>query len=147
MSYFIRFLLADGPPPALDDISLALQTLDDAALLARDAAEPGRADLYFGDTLYAEIELNEPGDDLFEEDRDELLDELGKQDAPGVADAAAALRAATGAVVLRVYEPGHDDPARLNALIDWLFETRTGVLQVDEEGFFDRAGRRIVALL
>jgi hypothetical protein len=147
MSYFMRFFVADGPPPTLDDISAALQALDDKALLARDASEPNHGDLYYEDALYAEVELNDPGDDLFAEDRDELLDELGKQDAPGVDEAAAALRAATGAMVLRVYEPGHDDPARLNALIDWLFATRTGVLQVDEEGFFDRAGRRIVALL
>lgn len=143
----MRFFLADGPPPALDEMAAALMMGDPASLLVRDSAEPGRADLYFSDVLYAEIELNAPGDEIFDEDRDELAEELDKQDDPGADEAKKALAGATGAVVLHVFEPGHDDYTRLNLLIDWLFETRTGVLQVDEEGFFDRTGRRIVALL
>ncbi len=143
----MRFFLVDGPPPALEEVAEALTTRDASSLLTRDAAEPGRGDLYFGDVLYAEIEVNSVGDDVFDEDCEDLLDELGKQDDPGGDEARNALLSATSAVVLRVFEPGHDDFARLNLLVEWLFETRTGVLQVDEEGFFDHTGHRIVALL
>jgi hypothetical protein len=141
----MRFFLSDGPPPALTE--LAAVSAEDGGMIAQDASESGRGDLYFGDALYAEVECNRPGDEIFEEDRGDLLDELAKQDDPAAGEAASALTAATGAVVLRVYEPGHDDWPRLNRLIDWLFETRAGVLQVDEEGFFDCDGRKIVALL
>jgi hypothetical protein len=143
----MRFFLADGPPPTMAAIAAALGQRDSSALLAHDGVEDARADLYFADTLYAEIEVNTPGDEVFDEDRDELLDELAKQDDPQAAEVAEHLRQTTGAVVLCVYEPGHEDYRRLNLLIDWLFETRVGVLQVDEEGLFDRYGRRIVALL
>ncbi|HYO89795.1 MAG TPA: hypothetical protein VER79_14190 [Candidatus Limnocylindrales bacterium] len=147
MSYFMRFFLTDGPPPSVDAIAAALGQRDSAVLLTHDGAEDARADLYFADKLYAEIEVNSLGDEVFDEDRDELLDELAKQDDPRAAEAAEHLRETTGAVVLCVYEPGHEDYPRLNLLIDWLFETRAGTLQVDEEGLFDRYGRRIVALL
>lgn len=143
----MRFFLADGLPPALDEMMAALKIGDPGSLLVRDSAETGRGDLYFGDVLYAEIELNAPGDEIFDEDCGELAEELDKQDDPGAEEAKKALAEATGAVVLHVFEPGHDDYARLNLLIDWLFETRTGVLQVDEEGFFGRDGKKIVALL
>jgi len=147
MSYFMRFFLSDGPPPSLDEMEAVLAAMDAAALIARDAAEPASGDLYFDGVLYAGVEVNAPGDDMFEEDRLDLLDELVKQDDPHAAEAVDAVRWATGAVVLRVYEPGHDDWPRLNLIVDWLFDTRAGLLQVDEEGFFDRTGRKIVALL
>lgn len=143
----MRFFLADGPPPLLDDLANVVRSADAAGLIARDAAEPARGDLYYGDVLYAELEVNRPGDEIFEEDCADLLDELNKQDDPRAELAATALRSSTGAVVMRVYEPGHDDYPRLNVLIDWLFAHRAGVLQVDEEGFFDRDRKRIVALL
>jgi len=143
----MRFFLADGPPPPLDDLGQVIRSNDATGLIARDAAEPARGDLYYGDVLYAELEINRPGDEIFDEDCADLLDELAKQDDPRADVASAALRSATGAVVIRVYEPGHDDYPRLNVLIDWLFAHRAGLLQVDEEGFFDRDGQRIVALL
>ncbi|MFN8379266.1 MAG: hypothetical protein U0452_11405 [Anaerolineae bacterium] len=143
----MRFFMSDGPPPSLDDLAAMVAASNPPGMLARDAAEPARGDLFFGDVLYAEIEVNAPGDEIFEEDRLDLLDELAKQDDPNAAEAVDAVRWATGAVVLRVYEPGHDDWPRLNLIVDWLFDTRAGLLQVDEEGFFDRTGRKIVALL
>lgn len=143
----MRFFLTGGPPPLLDDLAAAVTAADPSGLVARDAAEPARGDVYFGGVLYAEVEANGPGDEIFEEDRLDLLDELAKQDDPNAAEAVEVVRWSTGAVVLRVYEPGHDDWPRLNLLVDWLFATRTGLLQVDEEGFFDRDGRKIVALL
>ena len=143
----MRYFLADGPPPALAELQAALSAAESSGLLTTDPSEPERGDLYFSDVLYAEIEVNTPGDEIFDEDRDELLDELGKQDDPKAREAAQALANATGAVVFRVYEPGHDDWPRLSVLVNWLLDTRDGVLQVDEEGIFDRSGRKIVALL
>lgn len=143
----MRFFLTGGPPPSLGDLAAAVTAADPSGLVARDAAEPARGDLYFGGVLYAELEANGPGDEIFEEDRLDLLDELAKQDDPNAAEAVEVVRWSTGAVVLRVYEPGHDDWPRLNLIVDWLFATRTGLLQVDEEGFFDHDGRKIVALL
>ena len=141
----MRFFLSDGPPPALAELAAVVAA--DGGLIAGDASEPGRGDLYFDGALYAEVEVNAPGDEIFDEDRADLLDELAKQDDPAAAEAAAALRTAAGAVVFRVYEPGHDDWPRMNILVNSLFARRAGVLQVDEEGFFDRDGRKIVALL
>ncbi len=142
----MRFVFGDGPAPALDVIGGVLRAQDPACEVLIDALEPVYADLLFDGELYAELEINAPGDDLFDEDVEELALELGKQDDPNAAIPLALLRRAQGMLVLHVLRAGHEDFARLEPLFDWLYSTRDGLLQVDQEGFFNQNGR-VVALL
>jgi hypothetical protein len=146
MSYYMRYILTDGAPPSLAMIEAALRERDSEFSLVVDVLEDTTADLYHGDELYGELEINQRGDPLCDEDLEDFEEELHKQDDPNREIVLDALAKATGMVVLHVLRDGHENPARLNLLWDWLFEIRAGLLQVDEEGFFNAQGR-IVALL
>jgi hypothetical protein len=146
MSYFMRFMLTDGAPPTLEDVATALKAVDSAYSLVQDIADSMSGDLYHGDDLYAEIEINLRGDPLCDEDIEDFVEEMNKHDDPNREIALDVLQRATGMVVLHVLRAGHENHLALNQLWDWLFATRAGLLQVDEEGFFDH-NQRIVSLL
>lgn len=146
MSLYMRFIFGDGPAPGLGEIGEALRTHDPAFELLIDPLEPVYADLLYDGELYAELETNAPGDDLFDEDIEELAVELGKQDDPNAAIPLVLLRRARGMLALHVLRAGHADFERLEPLFEWLFTARDGLLQIDQEGFFNREGR-VVALL
>jgi hypothetical protein len=146
MSYFMRFMLTDGKPPTLVELASALKAADGAFSLVQDSADSEAGDLYCGDELYAEIEINQRGDPLCDEDIEDFVEELTKHDDPKRLIALDVLERATGMVVLHMLRAGHENPMVLNALWDWLFAAHAGLLQVDEEGFFDH-DQRIVSLL
>jgi hypothetical protein len=146
MSYYMRYFLTDGAPPSLLAIEAALQQQSAEFSIMVDATDDAVGDLYYGDDLYGEIEINQRGDPLCDEDIEDFEDELRKQDDPNRSTALEVLKKASGMVVVHVLRAGHDNPAHLNLLWDWLFQTRAGLLQVDEEGFFDAHGR-VVSLL
>lgn len=146
MSYFMRFVLTDAAPPSLAEIEAALQAIDPDFLIVQDSSDEESADLMYGDDLFGEIEVNLRGDPLCDEDLEDLADELHKQDDPNREVALQALEQATGLIVVHILRAGHDNFSTLNLLWEWLFTTRQGLLQVDEEGFFDRE-KRIVSLL
>lgn len=146
MSYYMRYFMTDGAPPSLASIETALKHQDSAFAVVVDGTDDTAGDLYHRDDLYAEIEINQRGDPLCDEDIEDFEEELNKQDDPNRSIALDVLKQATGMVVLHVLRAGHEDPARLNVLWDWLFQTRAGLLQIDEEGFFNVEGR-VVSLL
>lgn len=146
MSYYMRYILTGGEPPSLAMIESALKQQDSAFSITVDATDEMAGDLYYGDDLYGEIDINRRGDPLCDEDIEDFEEELRKQDDPNRTTVLDVLANATGMVALHVLRAGHDNPARLNLLWDWLFQTRAGLLQVDEEGFFNAQGR-VVSLL
>lgn len=146
MSYYMRFILTDGAPPPLDAMNTALKALDAAFDIPRDSSDPEVGELYHGDELLGEIETNQRGDPLCDEDLEDFREELDKQDDPNRQIALDVLKRATGMVVMHILRAGHENPGMVNRLWDWLFTTRAGLLQVDEEGFFD-GERRIVSML
>jgi hypothetical protein len=146
MSYFMRFIVTDGAPPSLEAITEALSKVDAAFSIVQDSADDTSGDLYYDDDLFAELEINARGDPLCDEDIEDFVDELHKNDDPKRQIALTVLEQATGMVVAHILREGHENPAVLNHLWDWLFATRAGLLQVDEEGFFDHEGR-VVSML
>ena len=146
MSYFMRFILTDGTPPTLEIIAEALRAVDTSFTVTQFSDDSESGDLYYGDDLYAEIEINLRGDPLCDEDIEDFVEELNKHDDPKSEIALNVLQRATGMVVLHVLRAGHENHLALNQLWDWLFATRAGLLQVDEEGFFDH-DQQIVSLL
>ena len=82
MGYYIRYFDTSEQPLAMSEIESALRAVDPTYRLeSPESAEVAQADLYLGDGLYGEVEINQPGDGLFEDEIAEMLEFL--EDAEG----------------------------------------------------------------
>lgn len=150
MGYYMRFIVTDEHTLDLRVIEHALQERDEAYRLESIQFEPYEAaDLGYGEEVYAEIELNRPGDDLFADEVDELVDELANWDFELDEDHQVRevlremVQGARIIVAVRILfgDNGLEDGIRLvEPLWDWMFKTYEGVLQVDYEGYYDGEG-------
>src|SRR5262245_26817058 len=77
MPYYMRYFDTSSEPLAMEDIEAAIKRENPAYWMEifKDGQRP-LADLYLGDALFAQIELNQPGDGLFDEEIREMLDAL-----------------------------------------------------------------------
>ncbi|MCC6613835.1 MAG: hypothetical protein IT320_10185 [Anaerolineae bacterium] len=139
MSYFIRYILVRDET-TLATVEAALHLIDSNFNIQVDQSEVETGDLYYKSDVLGEITVNRPGDGIFEEEIGELrkqLDSLTHPDKPLVQTA---LDVARSMVALHVLEAGNDNPDLLEQLWDWLFDQYPGLLQVDEEGYYDTEG-------
>jgi hypothetical protein len=141
MGYYMRFFDTSEKPLTIGDIEGAMRDVDPAYRLeVPKPAKIPQADLYLGDGLYAEVEINQPGDGLFEDEIAEMLEFL--EDAEGNArkQVEKVLKAAKRIVSVRVLgqdRETEDTLAGIDPLWKWLFATRAGLLQADGEGYYD----------
>jgi hypothetical protein len=127
----MRFLLEDERPLSFDMITTGLREVDPGFALAANG------DLTRGEQLLAELDINLPGDGLFEDEVSELCEVA--EDAGG-SEVAARLRSITAIVAARVLWQGRsteDTMDMLSPLWDWLTTNRRGLIQADAEGFYD----------
>jgi len=139
MSYFIRYILVRDET-TLATIEAALHLIDPNFNIQVDQSEVETGDLYFKSDVFGEITVNRPGDGIFEDEIAELrkqLETLTHLDKPLVQTA---LDVARSMVALHVLQAGNDNPDILDQLWDWLFDQYPGLLQVDEEGYYDADG-------
>lgn len=150
MSYYMRFIVADtstdAAPLHLDAVDALLKAVDPAFAVRIDPMLPDAGDLFYGDEAYAIIEINRPGDEIFEDELDELREAVSVHDSPRKAAVLVTLDAATHMIALEITEAGDENLASLEPFWDALFARYAGLLQVDEEGFFNRDGR-VIALI
>src|SRR5262245_6915905 len=149
MGYYMRFFDTSEKPLTIGEIEGALRDVDPAYRLeAPESAKVPQADLYLGDGLYAEIEINQPGDGLFEDEIAEMLEFLedaegkARKDAEGKARKRVekVLKGARRIVSVRVLGQDRETDetlAGIDPLWKWLFSTRAGLLQADGEGYYD----------
>jgi hypothetical protein len=142
MGYLMRFFVTSPAALALDHIASALQQIDSRYSLANTTV-PDIGDLLFDGKLLAVLEINRPGEDIFEDDLAEFDEMVG----PGVGAAEAhvrdVLQRTTALVVAEVFWEGTEAEAalaKLDPLWDWLFQYDEGLAQADTEGFYDRSG-------
>ena len=142
MGYYMRFVSRDATP-------VTTTQLRDALL----AADPGY-DVQIDDVAatvshtgarIAHVEINVPGDGLFDEERDELADFVAdvEAEAPAKARVLEALRNARTIVAAQVlFGTGDTETtlARLDPLWRWLLSNREGLLQADGERYYDAGG-------
>jgi hypothetical protein len=127
----------------LRDVHSALQQIDSAyrVEIIPETSEL-QGELHYADGLYGEIEINQPGDELFDAEIQEQLESFKEVD-DNSATVATTLRAANRSVVVRVLSQGResgDTLVRIDPLWSWLFNLRSGLLQADGEGFYDSQG-------
>ena len=135
----MRYVSTSAEPLTLPLIEAGLQSLDPKYRVAEDG------DLLYGDELFGQLEVNLPDEELFEEEREELLEEL--EDAgssKGVKAVRKVLESATAIVALQVLFQGRENTEatleRIDPLWDWLYANRTGLMQADNEGYYDAKG-------
>lgn len=97
--------------------------------------------LYRDDEDFAVIEVNRRGEELFDEEIEEFRAFLAElEDSPGKERVLRCLDVASAIVAVQVLFGGRDADETLEALDplwDALFEDYGGLLQADEEGFYD----------
>jgi len=144
MGYYMRFFDTSAEPLNLGVVDSALRQLDPAYrvnIFPKTDALQG--EFHYGDGLYGEIEINQLADGLFDEELQEQLETLGDAEEGDPAPVAETLRAARRSVVVRVLWQGRepaDTLVRIDPLWTWLFDSRTGLMQADGEGFYDSQG-------
>lgn len=148
MGDFIRYLFTAEPELTLTVIEDGFKAVDAAFSIFRDPATGTSGDLIYAGEVYGELEVNRRGDQIFDEDVEDLRDQIvaiGMEsiddldsDDEGLATVEQALISATGMIVLALSEAGHEHYDRIDACWDWLFEHYPGLLQVDEEGYYNR---------
>lgn len=141
MPYRMRFFDTSAEALSLKDVEAVLKREDPAYRLEIfEDSEPPAADLYFRDGVYAQIEINQPGDGLFDEEIEEMLESLFDPEDRGQKRVEQVLKTAKRTIAVQVLSQGRTSEETLSVidpLWKWLFLTRKGLLQADGEGYYD----------
>jgi hypothetical protein len=136
MSYYMRYIATDEKDISLPEIEQALQAVD-----SRYSVRDG--DLKYGDDLYGQIEVNRPGDGIFDEEVEELKAELEDTKGKGKKKVETALQNAKAIIAVQVLWQDRETEEtlqKIDPLWEWLFANRQGLLQADGEGYYDTSG-------
>jgi hypothetical protein len=142
MGYLMRFFVISTASVSLYQLEEAMQRVDARYRLANTDI-PDIADLLFDDTLLAVLEINRPGDDMFEDDLAEFDEIVGPDSDPATVRVREVLQQTKALVVAEVFWEGTEADAaleKLDPLWNWLFQNVRGLAQADTEGFYDSSG-------
>ena len=147
MGYYFRFICTDPRGLSLEDLHAGIRSVNPAYEVEITPREPYQSMeglLKIGDVALADIEVNRPGDGLFEEELGELNDFISDMTGNQKRRVRAALKAAKLIVAFQVLYQGREATEVFNDLDqvwNWLFANRTGVLQADDDGYYDSSGK------
>lgn len=134
MGYYMRYIVTEEKEITLSKIEKGLQQIDANYSIDEDG------ELKWGNDVYGVLDITLPGSDLFDEELEELNDEL--EDAEGNrTQVAETLRQAKAIVALQVLHQGREPNEtleKLTVLWHWLFDNYAGLLQADAEGYYSR---------
>lgn len=140
MGYYMRYVTTAAGELELATLDSALKTVDPGYFIRPDPVNPAAGELFYGDMLLGEIEINRPGDEIFDEDIADLKELVTGHGSPNEARVLETLDQARAIVAVQAFWQGvHARPtfAKIDPLWDWLFDNFAGLLQMDEEGFYD----------
>jgi len=133
----MRYIVADEQPVSLQDIGKAFA---EAGVEYDVHGKETEVTISYDGRLIGYITLNVPGDGLFEEERDELIEfaeDVNEAQKRRVIDTLCAAREIVAVQVLF----GNGDTGwtldRLSPLWTWLQSNRRGLVQADGEGYYD----------
>ena len=142
MGYYMRFVGTDDEPFSTKNMQEAFSAAGSGYDVQVD--ETAGTILHQGATI-AHVEINTPGDGMFDEEREELIEFAAEAggDSSARTRVVTTLRRATFLVAAQVlFGTGDTDATlgRLDPLWAWLFRHRHGLLQADGEGYYDAEG-------
>ena len=133
----MRYIVADERPVTLNDVRGALAEAGDGYEVDGEETE---ATINYRGRPVGHLTLNTPGDGLFDEERDELVEFAEDGDGRGRTRVIDTLRVANAIVAVQVLS-GDGDSERTLTAIDpiwrWMRGNRRGLLQADGEGYYD----------
>lgn len=142
MGYYMRYIAADERPLSLAAISEALSLINPRYLM-RPTDLDDLVEVLYDNNLYGQIEINRPGDELFEDDISAFIEMIGEASTSEERLVMMTLTAATQIIAVEMFWQGTDSEATFalfDPLWDWLFANRRGILQADTEGFYNAEG-------
>lgn len=137
MGYYLRFLVTDSQEISLVQVEAGLKQSNLDYRISD-------GDLMLGEDVLAEIEINCPSDGLFDEEIEELTEEVQEKRSRNKKRVAEVLQQAKAIVAVRVLSQGRDEEETMEKLVplwEWLFVNRTGLLQADADGYYDQTRR------
>ncbi len=144
MGYYMRFIVADDKDVSLSKINSGLKQIDAAYSIEFDDDADDAGDLTFNSDIYGALEINRPGDGLFDEEIDELKEFLEDAEGERKPEVLQVLNDAKVIVALQVLQQGRatseETLERINPLWEWFLANYKGLLQADAEGYYDTSG-------
>ena len=143
MGYYLRFIATEKSVISLQQVQVALAKIDSSYKLLVSQIENTRGELHYKDLVLGEIEINIPNDDIFDEDIEELIELIEDSGHKNEAKVRNTLKSATHIVAVSALWQGKDSEetlSKLEPLWDWLFANCKGLLQADNDGFYDESG-------
>jgi hypothetical protein len=137
MSFYVRYYITDDEELSLARLEAGLQEFDPAYTVPH---ENDAGELHYSGDVYAQVEINRPGDGLFDEELEETIDGVILAGGPKSQHVIDTLREVRQTIALRVLWQGRDSEqtlTKIDPLLVWLMMNREGMLQVDGEGFYE----------
>jgi hypothetical protein len=143
MGYYMRYVSDDDRETNISIVERALRALDAKYGVEKDTAATNIGELTYDGEVYGSIEINESGEELFEEEIEELKENIGD-----ISDrkAKTVIQALTNAKTIIAIQVLFQDRTieetliRIDPLWNWLFDNRKGLLQADGEGYYGKSG-------
>jgi len=132
MGYYMRFISTDENGLTLAQLDSVLKQSAPAYSIQRDNETDLEGILSYGNDEYGQIELNLPGDGLFEEEIQELIDFVSDANGPRKTEVLDTLKRARAIVAVRILFQDRATEAtlsKLDPLWDLLLKNREGLLQ------------------
>jgi|SRR6185369_10142551 len=136
----MRYIVDDERPITVDDVRRAFAVEDEDYVV--DGKDP-EAGVALDGRMIAHVTMNIPGDGLFDEERAELSEAAESGEGPGKATVLETLASARAILAVQVLFGNSDPDETLEALTplwSWLQDNRRGLLQADDEGYYDADG-------
>jgi hypothetical protein len=132
----MRYYVEEASSVTVEDIEAGLRAVDATFRVDEDGG------LHRGDQLLADIEVNTPGDGLFEDELGEFMERVvSAASGPPAKRVAERLRKTTAIVALQVLDQGRPGDVTLTLLApiwEWLEANRRGLMHADGEGFYEK---------
>ena len=139
MGYYIRFISEDEKKISLSEIESALKSLDASYQIDRDDIDDVEGVLIYSDGVFGQIEINEKGDDIFEDEIEMLKEQVENAEGKGKEKVLNTLTQAKTLLFVRVLNQGRgwdETIEKIGPLLDWLDANRNGLVQADHQGYF-----------
>ncbi|GAB5407291.1 MAG: hypothetical protein Aurels2KO_55220 [Aureliella sp.] len=136
MGYYMRYIDTESTPLTVDELGDALDSFNTAySIMDGDLAHDGE--------LYGEIEINHRGTELCDEELGELQDFVEDSEGEHKQRVVDTLKSANSIIAVRVLWQGREPGPtleKLDPLWNWLLSNRSGLMQADDEGYYDSTG-------